>query len=624
MKLVDKISLFTPANPFFTFEFFPPRTDQGFQKLIARITRLSRLNPLAVSVTWGAGGATINRSLDLAWATQREQRLETILHLTCTNMVQGLIDDVLKNAKECGIQNILALRGDPPRGEEYWKPTDARFQHAADLVSYIRSSPLYSDYFCIGVAAYPEGHSDKLLEEDEELAYLKQKVDAGADYIMTQHFYDVDAFLEWVKKVRQKGIRVPIIPGIMPIQTYSSFLRLTKLCGTEAPPHVMDALEPIKHDDQRVKDFGVALAVEMIRKINASSEISGFHFCTLNLERSIVLILEQLGWTGEHASTTNRLITGASQVEVEDSSLNSNFRITPSEALDTAASTLAGKSSRGLAQEVGKGELNSEATWDEFPNGRFGDAKSPAFGIGQDPWNPSSSVLTGPDREWGSPKSTEDLTHLFLQYLHSEISSTPFSSNPLSLETKKILPQLVALNGAARWTVGSQPAVDSALSTDEVVGWGPPGGYVFQKSFVEFFTTHDDLLEIVSKLEKIDGDWFTFYAADSEDNFTSNVDAQARNAVTWGIFPGHEVTQSTIIDKESFISWKEEAFEIWHQWALTYPPDCPERRILDEVWRTRWLVTIIHHDFKTPDGLWKLLLDNRDSNETEDPNRVTK
>lgn len=144
------------------------------------------------------------------------------------------------------LQDEFRLAVDPPRGEEEWTPTDSRFTHGADLVAYIRSLPEYASHFCIGVAAYPDGHTGQLHDERAEIDLLKVKIDAGADFIVTQLFYDVDGFLQWVRKVREAGITVPIIPGIMPIQTYSSFLRLTKLCGTRVPDSVMAALDPIR------------------------------------------------------------------------------------------------------------------------------------------------------------------------------------------------------------------------------------------------------------------------------------------------------------------------------------------------------------------------------------------
>lgn len=159
MKLSEKLKQYSSSHPFYFFEFFPPQTDAGFQNLLSRISRLSKLSPLAISITWGAGGSTKDRSLDLAGMIQREYSassstdgIDTILHLTCTNMMGGMVDHVLRSAKGAGIQNILALRGDPPRGKEEWIPVDPRFQHAIDLVKYIRSSEDYNDWFSIGVA----------------------------------------------------------------------------------------------------------------------------------------------------------------------------------------------------------------------------------------------------------------------------------------------------------------------------------------------------------------------------------------------------------------------------------------------------------------------------------------
>lgn len=205
MKLSDKIAAHPAHRPFYTFEFFPPRTDQGFDNLLTRISRLSNLDPIAISVTWGAGGSTKDRSLDLAGITQADYGIDTILHLTCTNMVPGLVDDALRTAKARGIQNILALRGDPPRGQEHWTPIDSRFSHGVDLVKYIRSSPEFSPHFCIGVAAYPEGHPDNQTDDDVNFDVLKEKVEAGADFIVTQLFYDADRFLHWLERVRREG-----------------------------------------------------------------------------------------------------------------------------------------------------------------------------------------------------------------------------------------------------------------------------------------------------------------------------------------------------------------------------------------------------------------------------------
>ncbi|KAG9125481.1 hypothetical protein FRC07_007434 [Ceratobasidium sp. 392] len=548
MKLVDKLSRHSSDTPYFSLEFFPPRTEQGFSNLLTRINGLANLKPIAVSITWGAGGSTRDRSLELAGFCQAGNGLDTILHLTCTNMEKGLVDEVLTTAMERGISTILALRGDPPRGEEYWIPTDPRFQHAEDLVTYIKQHPTFSSHFCIGVAGYPDGHSDGGTE-DEQLTYLKRKVDAGAEFIVTQLFYDVHRFKSWLGKVRARGITVPIIPGVMPLQTYAMFTRMTALCNATVPEHIQTQLDAIKHDDQLVKEYGVNLAVTMIRSILSDGDVKGVHFGTLNLEKSVRRILDELGWTHVPTHSANQIITDTTESPhvlppPPDSTHPVTFTISPAEATQHATSSLA-------ETRTGTSIATAEALvrgWDDFPNGRFGDAKSPAFG-NVDPWDggglgvsPRAAIA-----QWGHPTTQSDLTSLFLSYLRAETSTTPFSPTPLSTESESIISQLVALTSQALWTVASQPAVDAVLSSDPVVGWGPRGGRVFQKAFVEFFCEQ----ELVGRLD--------------------------------------------------------DAFMIWNDFGLCYPPDSPSRKLIEEVTKSRWLVSIVHHDYKNQDALWEFL-----------------
>ncbi|KAI0345246.1 MTHFR-domain-containing protein [Trametopsis cervina] len=618
MKLSEKIASYDGARPFFTFEFFPPKTDQGFENLLARIGRLSGLNPLAVSITWGAGGSTKDRSLELAGLAQEEYGIDTIMHLTCTNMERGSIDAALKNAKERGITNILALRGDPSRGDESWIPTDTRFQRGSDLVSYIRENPEYAD-FSVGVAAYPDGHTESAEDEARQIEYLKQKVDAGADYIVTQLFYDVDGFLRWEQKVREKGITVPIIPGIMPIQTYATFMRLTKLCGTRVPASLMSDLVEIRHDDQKVKDYGVKLAIDMIHRLTTEAKIPGVHISTLNLEKSVQRVIEGLGWTGSFphilSKPTNKLIAdinGAATPVTPTTpqvgfNRQSQFTISPHTATGVATGQLAVAPTRET--EPGKGELNNAATWDDFPNGRFGDFKSPAYGD-PNPWGTSTVSRNQALAQWGHPKTPEDISRLFLRYLHSKLATTPFSPVPLSPESLVIIRHLERLTEKGWWTVGSQPAIDGASSSDDVVGWGPKGGYVYQKSFVEFFVETEDVARIEEKVKTKGMGWVNYYAGNLQGEYRTNVVEGGRNAVTWGVFPGQEVAQSTIIEKESFLAWKDEAFGIWEEWASYYAPESEERKLLDGIKQNRWLVSVIHHDFKNTDALWTFLFED--------------
>jgi methylenetetrahydrofolate reductase (NADPH) len=282
-KNTDDFS-FKPSY-YYSFEFFPPKTEAGLDNLMTRIDRMTRrLEPLFVDVTWGSAGSTSARTMAVASFAQRFCGVDVLLHLATTGMTRDALLQALQQAKNCGVRNILVLRGDPPKGTRSWKPNDISGGHcdrAIDLVKLIRE--VYGDWFGIAVAGHPEGHpSSNSIEE--ELDHLHQKVQAGADFIITQFFYNVDLFLEFVQKCRDKGINCPILPGIMPIQSYSSFVRMTRYCGISVPPQVMEQLDPVKDDDETVKEIGCHIAAEMCRKIltatfeNDVYGIDGLHF----------------------------------------------------------------------------------------------------------------------------------------------------------------------------------------------------------------------------------------------------------------------------------------------------------------------------------------------------------
>ena len=278
------------------------------------------LKPLFVNVTWGAGGSTAYKSLELAELCQTQLNLTTCLHLTCTNMSQRLLDEALERCRIMGIRNILALRGDPPRKEEYGDPNASNplgingdsgqevveageFVWAVDLVRYIRRK--YGDWFCIGVAAYPDGHADQThpTQQDplHDLPYLVDKVQAGADFIMTQLFFDVDQY-QWFENLlrnHESGAfkNIPILPGLMPIQSYQILRRTTKLSHAKVPPDLLARLDRVKGDDEEVKRVGVDILSEIIERLRTTDTAHkrGFHFYTLNLEKAVSKIAERCG-----------------------------------------------------------------------------------------------------------------------------------------------------------------------------------------------------------------------------------------------------------------------------------------------------------------------------------------
>ncbi|ORC85568.1 methylenetetrahydrofolate reductase (NADPH) [Trypanosoma theileri] len=304
-SLSDLLSNEVDDNIYSSLEFLPPRTEKGEEKLWnEHLPHFMKTNPLFVDITWGAGGRTSDKTMRLSKQIQEKYGIPVNMHITCTNMPTGLLKETLNFCYENGIRNILALRGDPPEGEE-WKPNEEGFTCALDLVKFIRNT--YGDYFCITVAGYPEGHPSRIHGEDgkitdeemeKELNYLKAKVDAGANVIITQLFYDAEIFIVFVKKCRNYGITVPILPGILPISSYRSLTRMINLCKTYVPPSVLEQVVKLSEDDEALRTYGVSQAEEMVHAIQAADiGIKHFHFYVVNAPDVTKRILDALNFT---------------------------------------------------------------------------------------------------------------------------------------------------------------------------------------------------------------------------------------------------------------------------------------------------------------------------------------
>jgi methylenetetrahydrofolate reductase len=567
-------------RPFYSFEYFPPKTDAGVLNLYARLDRMSTLEPLFCDVTWGAGGTTSDLTLEISANAQNYSSPEVMMHLTCTNLPVSAVREALVKAKNAGIRNILALRGDPPRGAETWEACDDGFAHAVDLVRFIRRE--FGDFFGIGVAGYPEGHISAT-SLDDDVKYLKEKMDAGADFIITQLFYDVDLFNQWVEKCHAIGITQPIIPGIMPIQTYQGFKRMTGFCKTYVPPEIEAALEPIKHDDAAVKEYGIKLGIEMSEKLLASG-VPGLHFYTLNLERSVVNILMGLGFVVRHKPDKKRAVPW------QQSKLSRRDQ----------------ESVRPIFwANRPKSYLTRTTTWDEFPNGRWGDSRSPAFGDLSD--YHLCSFKTGPaaDRRamWGeNPSTIDDITRVFVGYIEGKIDRLPWFEEKLHAETSPLVEKLLTLNKHGYLTINSQPRVNGAPSTDPVVGWGGEGGVVYQKAYLELFLSReklDQLIEILADFPSL-----AYTATDYKGDCKTNIPDSHKGAiaVTWGVFPNKEIMQPTVADRHSFMVWKDEAFALWEsQWMAIYESGSDAAKLLKSVHDTFFLVNIVDNDFVNGD-----------------------
>jgi methylenetetrahydrofolate reductase (NADPH) len=273
MRISDRLQ---QKRPTLSFEFFPPRDDIGFWDLYRTIESLKPLQPDYVSVTYGAGGSTRRQTRDLVSRIKRDIGIETVAHITCVGATQEELARVIDEFRGVGIENVLALRGDPPQGEGRFRPTEGGFAYASDLVAFIRGR---CD-LCIGAACYPEIHPEAP-DADTDLANLRRKVDAGADYLISQLFFDNADFLSFCERARDAGIDVPIIAGIMPILSVRQIKRFTTMCGARIPPDLLRRIEAVEDDSEAVRHVGMYHATrQCLELLNAG--VAGIHFYTLN------------------------------------------------------------------------------------------------------------------------------------------------------------------------------------------------------------------------------------------------------------------------------------------------------------------------------------------------------
>ena len=573
------------GRPTYSFEYFPPKTAQGVQNLYDRMDRMHAYGPAFVDITWGAGGRLSELTCEMVRVAQSAYGLETCMHLTCTDMPTSKIDAALRHAYHAGCTNILALRGDPPRDKECWEQTEGGFRYACDLVRYIKSK--YGDHFDIGVAGYPEGCDDGS-GADAHMPHLKEKIDAGGSYIICQMVYDADNFIAWARKVRAAGVpdSVPIIPGIMPIQTHASFIRRAHWTQCRVPPHWHEKLEPVKNDDVAVRDIGKDLIAEFCRKLLDSGVTMHLHFYTMNLEASTRMVLEELA------------VTPTSDARHPD--------IKPLPWRQSLGLNRRDENVRPIFwRNRNRSYVARTQDWDEFPNGRWGDSRSPAFGqldtygIGLKGTNEHNRKL------WGEPRSLRDIAALFVRYVQGEVESLPWSEAPISTEADALRADLVALNSRGLLTINSQPAVDGAPSAHPVLGWGPRNGYVYQKAYLEVLVPPAVLAPLRARMDRDPN--VTYHAVTRAGELQTHADADGGpHAVTWGVFPGKEIVQPTIVEPVSFLAWRDEFFFLGDQWSKCYPDASPARALIRTMLADWHLVNIVHNDFRAARGIFPL------------------
>jgi methylenetetrahydrofolate reductase (NADPH) len=288
--------LLAQGRPTFSFEFFPPKTEEAARQLEQTIADLRQLKPTFVSVTYGAGGSTRERTIEIVTRVKRETGIEAMAHLTCVGSTEDDLGGVLSRICDSGLENVLALRGDPPKGQAEFKAIEGGFRYAGELVRFIRGR--HNSALCVGGACYPEKHPE-CGNPAVDLMNLKKKVDEGLDFIITQLFFNNRHYFEFVERARKIGITVPIIAGIMPITNASQVERFMVACGATIPFELAEELDRRRDNPQAVMELGIAHATAQCIEL-LEHGAPGIHFYTLNRStatREIYAALHSTGFT---------------------------------------------------------------------------------------------------------------------------------------------------------------------------------------------------------------------------------------------------------------------------------------------------------------------------------------
>jgi methylenetetrahydrofolate reductase (NADPH) len=283
--------LYDRPVPTISFEYFPPRSAEAEEKLLRETTPgLKALGPAFISVTYGAGGSTRDNTLRIVNSIRRDHGIDAMPHLTCVGHTQADLLGIMKEAEAAGIENVLALRGDPPKGQAEFQAAEGGFRYAVDLIRFLKG---LNTPFCVGAACYPEGHIESAHKHDD-WDVSAAKVEAGAEFLITQLFYDWSHFLDMEDYLRNKrGVKVPIIPGILPFLGAEQIKRFTSLCGARLPQPIVRKLEQYGSDDESVRKLGVEVCTEVCARL--LPRVAGFHFYCLNRVQSCAEVVRNLG-----------------------------------------------------------------------------------------------------------------------------------------------------------------------------------------------------------------------------------------------------------------------------------------------------------------------------------------
>ncbi|MDE2010412.1 MAG: methylenetetrahydrofolate reductase [NAD(P)H] [Candidatus Omnitrophica bacterium] len=288
--MVKVTDIFAQKDKTFSFEFFPPKTAEGYARFLDALAGFNGLKPDFISCTYGAGGSSREKTLDIVDHIQTKYRIPSVAHLTCVVHTKNEIQGIIAEMERRGICNVLALRGDAPKDNPGWRPGKNNFEYSWELVAFIRGH--YDVHFSIGVAGFPEGHV-LCPDRDLDARYLKNKITHGADYVITQLFFKPKDYFDYVGRLRKLGVTARIIPGVLPITDYKGLVHFCSLCGASIPQQVHDIFKPIADDPAKILAAGIDFCIKQSREL-LQGGAPGLHFYTLNKIHPVDVILKEI------------------------------------------------------------------------------------------------------------------------------------------------------------------------------------------------------------------------------------------------------------------------------------------------------------------------------------------
>uniref|UniRef100_A0A5S6Q6Z4 Methylenetetrahydrofolate reductase n=1 Tax=Trichuris muris TaxID=70415 RepID=A0A5S6Q6Z4_TRIMR len=578
---------------FFSLEFYPPHTEAGLKALYRSVEQFANAGPLFVDITWNLrsdpGSEKPTSTTSVAYHLLNTYLLDVVTHLTCLDSTTTQIESHIERIKNIGVRNIVALRGDKP--ENLSEPM-MTYKHASQLVQLLRSN--CGEYFTIAVAGYPLMHPESPSLEDD-LKFLKQKVDEGADFIITQFFFNPSTYFTFVRRCRGIGIDVPIIPGILAIHSYDAIKKICKMSGIVLPDSIEALLEPVRDIPSLVKEIGVDIAVQLSLELLNDKQYPapGLHFYTLNKLSPTEEILRQIGlWN----TVPTRILPWR---------VNRTQIIRRTEAVRPIY-----WKNRPMAYICRTQRWTNfpSVTWNDKPNSEMSNLDDYKL---FDPLQRISKVNLRKMRG-DNLCSVEQVNKTFADMLFGEnkdgvVQYFPWSERAVNGEALSIKEELLWCCSHGLLPINWQEAVNGVSSSDPLFGWGEPNGTIYQKGYIEFFADSpkaDKILHTVRKYPRISYHLVSCNNSYEETNAPTSVTA---NVVTWGEFPDGKTVQPYVTQPQAFRQWTEEAFHQWSTWGDVYDATAGARHLLKTISASYILVSLVDNDYLNPCCLFDML-----------------